>query len=125
MAEAKVPDYLLSSNQEANAENVALFHAAEKGDLPEIKRLISAGAKPNFFHRPEDQKNSLHIAAENAHEAVVQFLLENGAVANSIAAADQSTAINLAARNPRTSRQLIETLVDYGADPSHGNNINC
>lgn len=119
MSESKVPEYLLSKNQEASAENVALFHSAERGDLAEVRRLLAAGAKPNFFHRPEDQKNALHVAAENANEAVVQCLLEHGAAANSIAAADQSNALNLAARNPRAKPQIIEMLVDHGADPSH------
>lgn len=112
---------LLSANQEATADNIALYAAAERGDLSQVMRLVSVGAKPNFFRHPEDQKNSLHIAAEKAHENVIQYLLENGAVANSVSAADQNTAINFAARNPSTSRQTIELLIDYGADPAHAN----
>lgn len=117
---AKVPDYLLSKNQQTTAENVDLFHSAERGDVASVRSLLTNGANPNFFHRPDDQKNALHVASENGHDSVVQCLLEHGAVANSIAATDQSNALNLATRNPRCSAQLVELLIDHGADPSHG-----
>lgn len=116
----KVPDYLLSKNQQSTAENVDLFHSAERGDVASVRSLLTNGANPNFFHRPDDQKNALHVASENGHDSVVQCLLEHGAVANSIAATDQSNALNLATRNPRCSAQLVELLIDHGADPSHG-----
>ena len=117
---AKVPDYLLSKNQQTTTENVDLFHSAERGDVASVRSLLTNGANPNFFHRPDDQKNALHVASENGHDSVVQCLLEHGAVANSIAATDQSNALNLATRNPRCSAQLVELLIDHGADPSHG-----
>lgn len=117
---AKVPDYLLSKNQQTTTENVDLFHSAERGDVASVRSLLTNGANPNFFHRPDDQKNALHVASENGHDSVVQCLLEHGAVANSIAATDQSNALNLATRNPHCSAQLVELLIDHGADPSHG-----
>lgn len=120
-AKSDFPDYLLLKNQQETPENLALFDAALNGDVKEVRRFLSQGAQPNFFHRPDDQKNALHVAAENDHIAVVDVLLQNGAVVGAIAAADQTTAIVLAAR--KGSSVMMEKLLDSGANINDGNSL--
>ena len=86
-ANADFPDYLLSSNQVANSENLDLYHAASKGDVKNVLLSLANGGKPNFFNVSEEQKTSLHIAAENGHSDVVKILLEKGAVIDCMIAA--------------------------------------
>ncbi len=56
-----VPEYIHLNNQIPTKENIALFEAAVAGDFNRVKTLLKQGAKPNFFHRPEDQKNVLQV----------------------------------------------------------------
>ena len=58
-----------------------LHHAAKKGDLAEVKRLVSAGADVNCgtAGRFEFGKPALHIASQYGHLEVVRFLLDSGA----------------------------------------------
>ena len=120
-SDGTIPDYLLAENQLATDENVALFNAASNGELNALKRLLRQGAKPNFFYRPEDQKNALHVAAENGFEQIVSTLVEHGAEVDAIAATDQTTALVLAARSG--SKSLIQKLVSAGANVTHGKEI--
>jgi ankyrin repeat protein len=113
-----VPEYLHLNNQIPTKENIALFEAAVAGDFNRVKTLLKQGAKPNFFHRPEDQKNALHVAAEHAYDDIVDLLLQNGAAVNAIAATDQSTALILASHhgNPK----ILNLLINAGADIQAG-----
>ena len=54
-----------------------LVEATQAGNLPEVKRLLSAGAKPDA-HRL-DGATSLMLAAEEGNLAVMQALLQGGA----------------------------------------------
>ena len=112
------PEYLLQANQVATDENVGLFQAANKGNLSECERFLKRGAKPNFFFRPDDQKNALHVAAEHDFADIVKLLLHHGAEVNSIATSDQSSALTLAAHNDNPT--LIKILLDAGAAIDHG-----
>eukprot|EP00349_Pseudokeronopsis_sp_Brazil_P004761 CAMPEP_0202970320 /NCGR_PEP_ID=MMETSP1396-20130829/16282_1 /ASSEMBLY_ACC=CAM_ASM_000872 /TAXON_ID= /ORGANISM="Pseudokeronopsis sp., Strain Brazil" /LENGTH=253 /DNA_ID=CAMNT_0049698735 /DNA_START=59 /DNA_END=820 /DNA_ORIENTATION=- len=115
------PDYLLAENQLPTEENISLYHASKEGNLSEIERLLTLGAKPNFFLKPEEQKNALHVAAENGHTVAVRTLLENGAAVDSLSAANQNTALNYAASCALVGSEMINILVEYGADPNHAN----
>lgn len=121
MSESKFPEYLLAENQAVTGENIGLFHAAERGNLAEVRRLLSKGAKPNFFHRPEDQKNALHVAAERDFVEVADALLRAGAAVDAVAATDQATALTYAARS--ASAAMITLLLDAGADIRHGKSM--
>jgi hypothetical protein len=55
------PEHLKLENQSPSEENIALFKASMVGSITGVKNALSKGGKPNFFYRPEDQKNSLHI----------------------------------------------------------------
>lgn len=112
------PEYLLLANQQATDDNIELFRAANKGHLAECERLLKQGAKPNFFFRPEDQKNALHVAAEHGFADVVGLLLRHGAEVNSISTADQCSALTLAAHNDDPT--LIKMLLESGAHIDHG-----
>jgi hypothetical protein len=73
------PDYVLAKNQIDSPENRRLFQAALSGSLNDARVALEQGAKPNFFFRLEDSKNSLHVAAENGHAALCELLIEHGA----------------------------------------------
>jgi ankyrin repeat protein len=111
-------EYLLHESQADNAENKALFQAAMKGDIREVKAALQRGGKPNFFFKPEDQKNSLHVAAEHGHEEVVEELLQHGAVVNAVAAKDHSTPLILAAMH--NNPIIVSSLVKAGANINAG-----
>lgn len=115
------PEYLLQKNQVPSEENVALFKAALSGSVGECERLLKKGAKPNFFYRPEDQKNALHVAAEHGFTDVCRVLLKYGAEVNSISTADQASALTLAAHND--DPELIKLLLDEGAHINHGKEL--
>ena len=112
------PEYLLQENQLPTEDNIALFRAALQGSVSECERLLRKGAKPNFFFRPEDQKNALHVAAEHGFVDVCKLLLSHGAEANSLSTADQASALTLAAHNDDPT--LIKVLLDVGAHINHG-----
>lgn len=112
------PEYLLQENQLATDENIGLFQAANKGNLVECEKLLKRGAKPNFFFRPEDQKNALHVAAEHGFVDIVKLLLQHGAEVNSVATTDQSSVLTLAAHNDNPA--LIKILLEHGAAIDHG-----
>lgn len=122
--DGKFEEYKLAVNQQSTAENVALVEAAARGDLSRVRSLLAQGAKPNFFYRPEDQKNALHVAAEQGHAQVVELLLAHGAVVNAVAATDQSTPLVLASlkeRNLPVVQALLEARADTRMKNGYGN----
>lgn len=118
LQDGKVPDHLLADNQIVNQVNVALFHAAESGNVAELQKCLKNGGKPNFFHRPSDQKNALHVAAENGHTEVVKVLLANGAVVDCREAVGQATALILACHH--NNIEILNLLIAAGANVNAG-----
>lgn len=114
-SEAHFPEYMLGKNQQSTPENIALFEASLHGDVAQVRAQLNKGARPNFFFRPEDQKNALHVAAEHGHLEIVELLLDHGAVVNAIAATDKSTPLILAAHLPNNV-PVIEKLIHAGAN---------
>jgi Ankyrin repeats (3 copies) len=78
------PEWVKMSNQLPNPQNFDLFNAAAAGDVRLVDIALLNGGKPNFFNVSQEQKTSLHIAAENGHAEVVALLLKNGASIDSI-----------------------------------------
>lgn len=113
------PDYVLTKNQLPTSENVLLFKAALVGSLTGVNNALQKGAKPNFFYRQEDGKNSLHVAAENGFVDIVQVLLDNGAAIDSVASSSQGTAIIFASANDRLD--IVKLLIKYGANVNASN----
>lgn len=82
-----------------------------------VENYLKKGAKPNYFYRPEDQKNALHIASEKGFIDIVEILLKSNAEVNSISSSDQTTALILACQNDKP--ELIKLLIKYGANINH------
>ena len=78
-----------------------------------MSTAIKKGGKVNYFHRPEDQKNSLHVAAEGGSLEVCKILLDNGAVVDALAITNKETALSLAASYGHTA--IVQLLLDNGA----------
>jgi len=119
-ATAPVPDHLLIKNQLNSPENVQLFESALVGSVAGVQAALAKGGKPNYFHRPEDQKNSLHVASEGGHGEIVQMLLSHDANVDCIVATSQATALILAAQN--NNPKVIEILIAHKANV---NAVNC
>lgn len=113
-----VPEHLLAKNQLATPENVAVFEAAQKGSVRDLKKALSNGAKPDFFYHPEEFKNALHVAAENGSMDVVEELLKANAVVDCIVPSSQSTALLLCVSNGHLD--VTRRLIDAGANVKHG-----
>ncbi|KAJ1437454.1 ankyrin repeat-containing domain protein [Ochromonadaceae sp. CCMP2298] len=113
------PDYLLSKNQLTSEENVSLVEAAAAGNLADVIKWLGRGAKPDFFFRPKDQMNALHLAAEKGHTKIVKALLAGGAEVNCLAVTEKATALTLAAQHG--DAELLEVLLAAGAIVNHGN----
>lgn len=120
MGEAiRVPEHLLAKNQLASPENIAVFEAAQKGSVRDLKKALDNGAKPDFFYHPEEFKNALHIAAENGSMDVVEELLKAGAVVDCIVPSTQSTALLLGVSNGHMD--VTRKLIAEGANVKHAN----
>ena len=112
--ETVFPDYLLRKNQEANEENLKLFNAVVAMSKTGVEMALAKGGKPNYFHRPEDQKNSLHVACEEGYTEIVGCLLKAGAVVDAIAATSKATGLILASSNGHVD--VIKMLLEAGAN---------
>ena len=117
-ADGSFPAYLLQENQQDTPENRALFHAALDGNVKDVKAALKRGGKPNFFFRPEDQKNALHVASERGYLDIMEALLEAGAQVNALAAKDHSTPLILAATLPNPA--AVKLLLRHGANVHAG-----
>lgn len=86
-------------------------------------RLVVTAGKlnPNFFHRPEDHKNALHVASEYGHLKCVETLLKFGAVVDTVAITKQDTALTLASQSDKP--EVVRLLLSHHANPNAGMNI--
>lgn len=106
-------EYLLQKNQEKSPENIALFNAAMVGSKAGVESALQKGGKPNYFHNPQEQKNSLHISCENGYHEIVKLLIEHGAVLEALSGVSQATPMVFAAQSG--SPETVQVLVDAGA----------
>ena len=58
-----------------NAEDRALLHASDEGDIEEVKRLIRRGA--NINARDYDDRSVLHLVCTNGHLEALQELMKS------------------------------------------------
>ncbi len=115
-AAAKSPgmrEWLASKEIEVPAlsDDEALIGAAEREDLPEMRRLIRAGAKVNFLG--EKGWTPLTKAATWGRPKAVKLLLENGADPNLVKGYDY-TALSLA-KTPEIAGMLFAAGADLNA----------
>ncbi|EGD81215.1 hypothetical protein PTSG_13160 [Salpingoeca rosetta] len=99
----------------------ALIHACKQGDLDLVKRLLlegdpdKGGAKPNV-NEERDEKfgaSGLHWTSAFGHEAVVRYLVEQGADVNRAA---NEGAIPLHIVSQEGYEAVVRYLVEQGAD---------
>lgn len=97
-----------------------LQRACKKGDLQEVKNLISRGASAN--ESDFGGFTCLHEAALAGHTKIVEYLIENGADVNKQAfeAGDFETPLMDAAENKHAD--TVKVLLINGADPHLCNN---
>lgn len=120
----EVPDHLLARNQEPSVENLALFKAALAGSLTGVQHALEQGAKPDYFYRPEDSKNSLHVAAEQGYLDIVKELIRGGAHVDCLVVSTKETAFLLAVKNSHLEviKYLVQAGANINAENSYGNN---
>ncbi len=89
----------------------SIFSATSKGDLQEVKKIISQNKKL-IFAKDSTRQTPLHVAAEKNFVDIVKFLIEKGADVN---AKNQrgATPLHLACQNGRL--RTAELLVRFGA----------
>lgn len=94
-----------------DAATLALWQAAETGEIDDIKAVLSRVVDVNA--RNEHGVTALMRAAQHGHRNVVRLLLANGADANVIRN-DKFTALSLAAFFGHTD--VVRILMEHGAD---------
>jgi len=92
-----------------------LHSAVEEKNKELVESLLKAGANPNSFD--EISKTPLHYACEREDYSIIRVLLEYGADINAqnIETDNQHTPLGYVA--DCASAELIEYLLDMGADP--------
>lgn len=120
---SEVPEYLKADYQESTRESIELFNASAAGSVTGVRTAIAKGGKVNYFYRPEDQKNSLHVAAEQGYKAIVELLLENDAVVECKVPSTKDTPLLLACQNGHVdiARILLKRGADVNAQNCYGN----
>lgn len=110
-------DYLLQRRARVNTRNrngeTALSIAAYTGNLPQVKRLVEAGAEVNFYGW-----TPLAYAAYNGHLEIVDYLLKHGAEINA-KTQNGSTALFFAARFGHL--EVVKLLLKNKADATIAN----
>lgn len=101
-----------SWKQRAPAE---LFTAVEHRDLNEIRKLLEAGANPEF-PRASDSKTAMYLATKRGYAGAVKLFLEAGCDPNYVHPGRDYTLLVAAVEEKHTD--VVRTLLDYGADPN-------
>jgi ankyrin repeat protein/ppGpp synthetase/RelA/SpoT-type nucleotidyltranferase len=98
---------------EKTLPNVMLELASGNGDDEAVKRLLEAGADPNYKNNV--RFTPLHMASLGGHDRIVELLLEAGADGNSKDSAGM-TPINAASQGGYD--RIVERLLKGGVDPN-------
>ncbi|KAF8637149.1 hypothetical protein AX17_003053 [Amanita inopinata Kibby_2008] len=107
--------YSHPQEQTANAPEVNIFVAAQRGDVELMRQLIESG-KAKATDRDEQNITPLHWAAINAHVAACRYLLEQGAEVDALGGDLVATPVQWAARNGYL--YVIHLLISHNADPT-------
>jgi len=111
-ASAIIPSTKLMIERIQQAKKIkSLFEAARKGDIEQVKSLISKGVDINVTD--DKGRTPLHYAAEHSHREVSELLIAEGADVNASGPGDW-TALFYAILNDDVD--MVRLLVDKGAD---------
>ncbi|KAK7696828.1 hypothetical protein SLS64_014159 [Diaporthe eres] len=95
-----------------------MYNAARQGDKELLTQAISAGLPPNLTNDKGDTlAEQLMLAAYHGHADLVKFLVQHGADPNRLNDRQQSP---LAGAVFKKEDDVIEALVEGGADPEYG-----
>ena len=105
------------SNPAAEYEYTPLHYAAAKGLLALVGELVEQWSITVDITTQNDKSTPLHLAASRGHLDVVRFLVDHGADPK-LTDSDEGSALHYAAagRRGEMNRDVIEYLVDKGAD---------
>ena len=109
-------DFMVNEND--FHDNTPLHIACTEGFLDTVKVLIEH--KAQVENKNEDEKTPFHLAAENGHAEVVDFILKGNKNVLSDCDEDGNTALHLAASSKMTN--TLERLIDNGSDVRRRNN---
>ena len=102
-------------NASAGPQVTLLELAASYGRLESVRRLLAAGADPNH-HGSWESESALALALENGHTDICRILIAAGANVN-IKLEEGMTLLMCAANSPVEDCELLQTLLEAGADP--------
>jgi len=111
---------ILSARAQSKAVNLSLHEAAAKGDIDQVKSLISKGANVNSkdYRLGMMGMTSLHYAAEHGHKDIVELLIAKGADINAKDQQGDTPVIwAIAGRSPN-SKEVVQLLTANGAQVS-------
>ncbi len=118
--DGECPQYLLEKNQRANQLNLSLYNAILAQSVLGVEAAINKGASVNYFHRPEEQKNSLQLASEEGFLDIVHLILKTkDIVIDAIAAPSKTTALILASTNAHN--HVMTALIEANANVNMAN----
>lgn len=102
-----------------------IHEAVFEGEIEKVCVLLEFGVDVNTQsdEKDEDPRTPLEVAVFNTHPycrfETVKFLLENGADPNIVNPVTGESVLQLACRSGSIAHDIIELLVNYGADPLH------
>lgn len=114
-----LPDTFKAERQLPTESNLALWNAAQAGDLEGLKVAIGQGGNPDFLKGNEDGKpSSLHAAANIAGVSCTKELIQSGADVNVTLISNFNTPLHEAASNG--ALQICKILIGAGATINSG-----
>ena len=105
--------------QKGGEDTTQLIEAIKKGDLEQVKKLVSSGVDVN----DDEVLSPLGLAAARGHLEIVKFLLDSGAEVDKTFKRGELvvTALALAAQHSRTeiATEIVKLLIERGADVNY------
>ena len=98
----------------------SIWYLAANGDLAGVIAAVATGSDPNTTD--DSGFTPLHVAVQNGHVDVIQYLISVSGNANSIDKHGNSPLWTAMLSSPRDKKcEIIPLLVAAGSDPDHKN----